>query len=606
MGFFVDFAEPFYLGTGTSAADVPSIYPVGLAGRGYQLDLKSKNFRHQTIQVLRQQADDADQPGEGSLNPEGLWRRGQESWHRGAGQVYFDRKDSDPFRFRSSKGIDVWDKWAMGLLPDTERKGGASVNTNLDLLTVGSRLYKVDGQVLSFTTDALPSSPTWTPVTGTPAATVQSVASNGFDVWVAYGASGVYATTRSSSAASSYNALVCTLLAFVKGRLMAANGPSIYNITSTTTPTALSTHANGDFAWVGFAEGPRYIYAAGFSGDKSEVYKIAIKADGTGLDVPSHAIAGLPDGEIVRAIDSYLEFIVLGTDKGVRFCTVDANGDLALGDLIPTTSAVGCFEGQDRFIWFGWTNYDALSTGLGRLDLREVVGFNAPAHASDLMATAQGAVTAVVTFQNRRLFAVSGAGFYGEITNLVASGTLDTGLITFGLADEKVGFFLAVAYTGAFAGTHRLFLSVDEGAFTALGSYNGTGAQVPFSMGQARARRFEIRHQLDRSATAPANGPSIGRHTLLADPVTDQGMFIFVPLLLAEHELVKDTPRDMDVAAELARLYEYRSARDLVIYQEGSQTYSVLVENVIWDPSHLTEDGSAFNGTATCQLKVIT
>src|SRR5690606_22764098 len=99
------------------------------------------------------------------------------------------------------------------------------------------------------------------------------------------------------------------------------------------------------------------------------IYKITITKEGTGLDAP--IVAGeLPDGEVIASIGSYLGFILLGTSKGARFCTVNSAGDLTIGSLIPTSNPVQCFEGQGEFIWFGWTGYDGTHGGLGRMSLR--------------------------------------------------------------------------------------------------------------------------------------------------------------------------------------------------------------------------------------------
>lgn len=605
MTLTLDFDYPFYSGSGSAAADVPSLYPIGLAGRGYLVDLKLQRFGLETIPQLRPQSDTGDKPSERSLNPEGLWRFGQESWHRGAGQSYVDREDSDPYRYEASKGIDVWTKWQMSLLNDTEKKRN-STNTNLDWFLVGTRAYIVDGNSLLFTTDPTPSSPSFTTVTGTPAATLQSAVSDGYNVWAAYGASGVYKTDRSASAAASYNALVCTLLGYAKGRLMAANGPAIYNIISTATPSAHFTHPNADFAWVGFAAGPGHIYAAGFSGDKTEVYRVGIKEDGTGLDVPIHAVTDYPDGEVVRSIRSYLGFILLGTDKGVRFCEADGSGNLNLGSLIETDSAVQCFEGQGpNFVWYGLTNFDGTSTGLGRMDLREFVAEGAPAYASDLMATAQGAVLAIMSYGSRRYFAVSGSGFWGENGNKVASGYVDSGLITYGLPDDKVALFLDVRYKDTFVGTHRSYVAVDGGDFNGVGTYTG-GTQQPFSLSQLRGEAYEIREELSRDAANATVGPTITRHTLLSTVTTDPGDVIWLPVILAEYEEYRGTKHPKrNPAEELAFLRLLRRSGEPVVYQEGSVSYTVLVKEIRWLPTHLTEDRNTYNGTCLLKLQVI-
>jgi hypothetical protein len=202
MRFGSRLTSSFYSGAALSSL-VPGVYPVSLNGRPYMLD-DSKPFVQRTVPLLRQQADASASPGEASINPEDLWRRSVESWHHGAGQTSYDRADSDPFRFRSSKGVDVWTQHALSLLPGTGQEL-ASANTNLQLAVAGTRLYALDGTALKFTTDvASAGAATWTAVTGMPGAAGTSIASDGFNVWTANAANGVYATNRGSGAAGDH------------------------------------------------------------------------------------------------------------------------------------------------------------------------------------------------------------------------------------------------------------------------------------------------------------------------------------------------------------------------------------------------------------------
>lgn len=601
MGLTATLSQPYFTGQSRSE-QVPGKFDVSLNGRGYMLDLQagSDSFSRRSIPMLRNQANTGDQYGESSLNPEELWRRSQDSWDHGAGQVYLDREDSDRRRFRSSKGIDVWTRWEMSLLPDTD-VARASANSNLHLQSAGDTLYLTDGTELLRTTDLA----AWTAVTGTPGAAT-SLTSNGYDVWTAHGASGVYATTRGAAAATSYATGTVDLVGYVKGRLMAAAGAALYNITATgALPAALFTQPNTDFDWIGFTEGAAAIYAAGFSGDKSLIYRIAIKTDGTGLDVP--IIAGeLPDGEIIRAIGSYLGFVLLGTDQGVRFCAADGEGNLTIGALIRTPEPVRCFEGQDKFVWFGWSNYDGTSTGLGRMDLSTFIAPLTPAYASDLMADGQGAVTSCVTFLDKRVFAVSGLGVHAESADLVSGGTIDTGLISYGMSDEKVAVFVDVRLSDR-SGSNLVYLAADGGTFTLLGTRLTDDGDEPFQVGQVDGEVFEVRHELARDVTDTTAGPVLTRHTLRSYPKPTRGEIWTVPLLL--HQTVKDRTDSevpVDVQAELDALLALQNSRALVIYQTGSQAHTVLIDDSVFVVSHATSDGRAWNGTHNVKLKAVT
>lgn len=604
--------EPLSGATSGATSEVPGRFHVALNGRGYMLDLESDLFRHVSIPVTRTQADTSSTPGESSLSRDAAWRATQETWHKGAGQVQWDRADSDPARFRSSKGIDVWTKWQFSLLPATDQKR-VSADTVLNLAVAGSYLYLSDGQQVYRTQDITVDSPTWTSSVihnGEAATTVESITSDGFTVYAALGTNGIHTTERGAATSTHYSALQATLVSYMKGRLMAALTNAIYNVTAGgAAPAALLTHPNTDFRWVGFAEGLGQIFAAGFSGDKSYIYRTSVKADGTALDVP--VVAGeLPDGEIVRSIYGYLGFIVIGTDKGIRFAVVDDTaGNLTIGGLIQTSSAVRCFEGQDRFVWFGWTNYDSSSTGLGRMDLSVFTGPLTPAYASDIMAgttttSVQGNVLSVATFQNRRVYSVSGIGVFAEESTKVASGEIRSGLITFGLSDTKTALQLDIRHQ-ALNGSHEAFLSANSGSFVSLGSHSTVGAMGSVhSTNNTRGETFEIRHDLARSATDTTLGPVLTRHTLKSYPAPERSDSLFVPLLL--HKKVQTLANDhfyYDVDAELDFLYSIRDSGQPVTYQELSNSYSVFIDEVEPRAYQINEDGSAWNMTVALKLK---
>lgn len=593
--------QGFYAGGGLSAL-VPSLYPVAIDGHPYLIDLKSGAFKRQTIPLLRQQADNSNLPGESSINPEDLWRRAQQTWHHGAGQKFLDREDADSSRFNVSKGVDVWEKWQLSLLNATERKVPATTNVNQNVLAVGNRLYWADGATLRFTTDPTASSPSWTAVTGLNTNPIDGMTTDGYNVYVSQGSQGVYLTNRTISTATSWATGTSGPIGYVRGRLMVGLANALANPVVTGALTAFYTQPNTDFRWVGFAEGQGQIYAAGFSGDKSLIYRTAVRQDGTALDVPVVA-AELPDGEIVRSIQGYLGFVVVGTDKGVRFATADGQGNLTLGSLIRTNVPVYAFEPQDRFVWFGWTNYDSQSTGLGRLDLSSFVAPLTPAYASDLMVTAQGTVTSVVTFGDRRYFTVAGYGLVGELTTKVASGTVDSGKMTFGIPDPKVGMFLQVRHQ-ALQGQLTLSVSVDGGPFEDLGLNAMQGTTVTsLPLGERAGETFETRLKLTASG---AVSPVITRQTLRAYPGPARGEIFIVPLLFHEIIEVDGQERFLDPEEELNRIRSMVTDHRLVIYQESNTERAVFVEDYEWSPTSETMDGHFWNGTCVVKLKAVT
>ena len=205
MGVFSDlFYKPvtdFYSGAGTSK-QVPYPFPIAVAGHPYQVQwdhtvigVWGAKFKRDTLPLLRTQADASNTPGEQSISPEQFWRRSQESWHYGSGQLHLDRANSELRRFLSSKGIDCWSPWKLKLL-NTTSNIVSSANTNLHAVSAGTYVYFTDGASLKYSSGNLGS---WTTVTGTPSA-ASSIDTDGTTVYTTHGASGVYSTTVGASA----------------------------------------------------------------------------------------------------------------------------------------------------------------------------------------------------------------------------------------------------------------------------------------------------------------------------------------------------------------------------------------------------------------------
>lgn len=597
---------PFF--TGQSQSDeVPYRFDVAIGGVGYMLDRKMMMDSPlvSSVRATRAQGDGSQEPGEQSLNPEDLWRRTQQSWHLGAGQDYLDREDSNRRRYRSSKGIDPWTKGQISLLNDTTETLNAS-GTNLRLMPAGSRLYAADGTALKYTTDLT----NWNTVTGTSGVSITGIASDGFNVWVTDGAN-VYKTDTSSGAAASWSTEDLDSLWYVKNRLLGADANDLMYASNIATPTFTSLFAHNvtTFTWVGAAEAPAHIIVGGYSGDKSLIYRIAITAEGTALGAPT-VCGELPDGEILYAVNSYLGFILLGTSAGARFCTVDSNGNLTIGSIIPTTSPVRCFEGQGEFIWFGMTNYDGTSTGLGRMSLRSFSELDAlkPAYASDLMVTAQANILDVVTFSDVRVFAVSGDGFYKEDTaNLVASGTIDSGRFNFGITEHKIPLFVDVTFASGFNGSVTTSYAVDgSSTFTTAGTVTAADTtSVTHAMSENDCDQVEIRHVISRGSPT-TSGPTIVRHTVRAQPVPILRRLIRLPIKLHDRETTNTgTFSYWDTQAELERIEEWRTSKQVLTVQVGHTSYSAVVEDFDFIALQPTADRGGWQGTCLVQFKTV-
>jgi len=616
LDFSGGFSDPYYAGAGVSS-ETGVLWPITLGDYGYVLDSRRENeWTHRSIPLLRGQADIASNVGSQTLNPEAFWRRTFESWHVGAGQTHFDRPEaSNPWRFRRSKGVLVWDDYQVSLLNDVDAKTFGT-DTNGALVVAGSRLYWAVSDDLVYTTDVTPGTPSFTTVTGTPAAVITSLASDGFNVLTAHGASGIYKTTRTTGATASHITGTVDLVAYGKGRWIATNDNVLYDITTQVAgagpvalPAALFTHSNSDFAWNSFAEGPTAFYIGGYSGDKSLIYRLTMKEDGTGLNQP--VVAGfLPDGELIHCLYGYLGFVLIGTSKGVRIGIVGGNGDLTIGAYLPTDEPVLCFEGQEKYVWFGWGNFEGTAfSGLGRINLETFSNTEslAPAYASDLMYGSSGNTQSVVTFQDRRVFVVNNGSVSTvigeEVGTLVSSGQIDSGLFDYGLTDPKLSLFVDVSYVET-AGSVTISIAQDRGSFASLGTLTASGS---LGTGEARANEFEVRMTLTRGASL---GPTLRSWTMRAQAASPVSEEIVVPLLIAPKEgQIKGFVENRDTLARARNIADLCSSKAVTLYREGVQGWSVIVADYQLDKKELysnTDEDLGINATCLVRMKVVT
>ena len=595
----------FYTGTGTTSL-VPHVYPVAIAGRPYMVDQKSGRFGRAFEARVRESVDQNNLPGEATINPQGLWRRAQSSWHKGSGQEYADTADAGDYRFYTSKNLDPWTKGELKLLPTTSEILN-SANTNLKLVVVGSYLYVGDGQTLKYTTNLS----TWTSVTtGAPAgAAIEALATDGTTVYISYNNNAIYSSTAGGASVTQFyptsgsTAYTYTSVGYHKGRIVAVHDNHIHVITTGGSHTPFYEHPNASFDFVDSCAGQNAIYAGGNAGQTALIYKITVKSDGT-LDVPVVA-AELPLGETISSLTGYLGYVLIGTNKGIRLASADGDANLVLGPVLETPAAVKCGVGDGRFVWYGWTNFDGTSTGLGRVDLSELNGVNEPAYASDLMVTGQGAVNAVVNWNGTRIFSVSGDGVYKESTDLCATGYIETGTWRWGIPDRKfVPRFdtrtkpLAGSITTAFA-----FDGGSYGDLPAVDTANSTdvttvGPETGFS-------DLAIKLTFARSGSSNTAGPTLTRWQARGYAAPIRARVFSIPVLLHRKLRIRNSEIPMNVPEELAYLEGLVNDALIVSYQEAHASYNVVVENVEWIPLDSPNSTWEWEGTAVLTLRSI-
>jgi len=600
----------FYTGTG-AAQLVPDVFPVAINGRPYMVDTAANAFTRQYDARVRDSVDQSTEPGEGAINPQGLWRRSQSSWHYGAGQQYADTADAEAFRFNTSKGVNPWTRGRLTLLPDTSQVV-SSANSNLHMVTADTRLYLSDGQTLKYTTDLS----TFSTVTGTAASAIVGLASDGYNVFFSYANGDIDQTNAGTTSASAFiTGIEGGKMAYVKGRLMvagqAADKHKIWNITTApgstaNNPSALFTHRNTAFEWVGFAAGQTQIYAAGHSGNVSLIYRVEIQTDATALSNPVVA-AELPQGEIVTAIHGYLGYIVIGLKDGFRFCSADDNGNLVVGPKIVLGAQVDEFAGIGQYIYFSYKNFDATSTGIGRMDISVFISTNQPAYASDLMVAGQGAIPDVHEFNNQPVFTVAGLGLYKQhATNLVSSGYLESGIYRWGVPDPKIVAKLDLRAL-PLDGSVTLAVSNDGAAYESFTAWTASDQKEATIEGlEEKAFEAQIKVTLNRN-DAGTSGPILTRWMARAFVASLRSQIFTVPILMHHKLQIGGREYWQDVDEELRLLRDLVETPRVITYQENEETFPVVVENVQFRIRQLNyaHQENDFEGTAIVAMRSI-
>jgi hypothetical protein len=582
------------------------------------IDQRSGKFQRGYEQRVRDSTDDSTTPGEAAINPGGLWRRGQDSWHFGAGQQYSDTAESKDYMFYKSKGINPWIKGQLSLLNATRLpSSSAMTGTNLKMIEVNGYVYVADGQTLKYSTNPYAATPTWTSVTtGAPTAAINDIITDGKQIYVAYANEGVLMTTIGGASLSDHYATSggtynYIKLGFAKGFVLGVHNDTanthvhiIPYAASTSHGTATATLRDPNFVCTGIVGGQNAIYVAGYSNDAGIVYRLGIKTDGT-VDVAIVALE-LPTGEYPTALHGYLGFVIIGTNKGVRFCSTDSQGNLIAGSLITTSGDVKGFSSEDRFVWFGYSNYDGTSGGLGRLDLSVFTSPNTPAYATDLMYNSTGTVQSVATLSGKRLFTISGVGVVAEdSSSLVASGEIETGTWRWGIPDRK---FVAKVDTRAtpLIGTITPHLKIDNGEYQQLATWleqNDTEFTVDGS--DAKAIEAAFKFTLTRSTTTVSTGPTLTRWMARAYVTPFRSQVFVVPILLHRSVKARNMEYFYDVEEHQSFFDTLISSPRIITLQIGSFSHTVIVEDVAWDSSDAYGTTWQFDGTLVVTLRSV-
>ena len=518
--------------------------PVSVDGTRFELDVEGVTWR--TVPALRPGSDQGAGPGEQSLSNEVVWRRSRDNWILGAGQEYADLiEESDVLRFRSSDGIDPWDDRALTPLQATALRR-SSANTNLKCISiqVSATPYFVivDGASVLYTLDPATGSPSFTTHTGTGATAKTSITTDGQRWWACDGTD-IYGGTPGTVAATVFSTYDADVVGYANGRLLAADGAQLVEISAAGAATVIFTHPNSNFVWAGFASSPGGIYAFGNNGSEPEIYVItAIDTTGA-LDIPFIA-CDLPNGEKIRCMESYAGVMILGTSRGVRLALITGGGFLSYGPVIEDITEVRDFASRGEDVWVAGESTDlnvAAINGLTRVRLSRFTAELVPAFANDLKArgTVSGNVLTACYHEGYMYFGISGRGFYGEETaTREPTSTIDLGWFTYGVSEEKLLDSLTI-WCDALPASCSIVANVyaEDSVSSLLTLTMNTTGQTKETVSYAGTTKAErLRVVLTLTATATAD-LVVRRVTLRGTPTPFVAQLITLPLFLSDEVL---------------------------------------------------------------------
>lgn len=630
---------PFPLGrsvaSGASTQGGTVAYDVALGGQlfisAYSDD---RPMVHGLAPIRKEQFDNAREPGEQSLL--NWWHRSQSTFIGGQGILYQDPdqvgvanlQNRHQIQYGSSVGINPWVNGKLTLLRQTsQRIADASGNNHY---VVGWKNAGVDSFWAAFGNQLKSDDGTTTTnVVWGGANTIRSLTSDGTNYFVADNVNIYKGAGTGAGAAFIATGTVNTVVKWVKGRLMLALDNKIYECDNSPAKNLRFTHLNAGFIFTDFAEGTTAIFASGYAGNKSEIYKFTLDTTGA---VPVLASGGqtacqLPLGEIVYSIYTYLgSFIGIGTSRGFRVGEIDDQGNIQYGPLLFTVSAgqigVQAIAAFDRFFFVGVPNGIDGASGLYRVDLGQPItdsgnngGFRL-AYATDLQTHLTGQITGVTNFgtSDRMVIGQVGQGSYLEsASTLEPTGYFTTGRIRYSTLEPKIFKFLTVRMPSSIFGS--VAASVIDPTLTQSSIYSVTEGLVSFqdiglSAPSSACEWLQLRLDFTRGSNT-ATGPEVNGWQIKALPGVVRQRLFTLPLLCFDREKDNNGQWDGYEGRTLDRLQAFEQIAqkgDTVILQDMmfQRSWTVIIDDYEFKQSaQPANNGNGYGGYLTVQVRTV-
>jgi hypothetical protein len=611
-------------------------------------------YRRETAPYRKDQFDNSTEPGEQSLT--GWWLRSQTSWHNGAGISFYEPGtdyEHVSHRFFDSRGIDIWTVGEATLLPEVFHAYTGANGINAATGNDGSTDVLVSGDangILKKITLSGDSSASTSNYVHTATSYPQGHSGSDFPFTSVTTSGGKYyatctgaihrgtvGTLDSDVVFARHGATTNAFVKYAKGFIFFGEN-NILNLLDDSQGNTNAhsgplpggkqydsrTHLDSTFVWNDIAGGQTHIYASGNAGNNGEIFKIPFDGaptstnNGTLLpDLSSSTVtATLPDGETIKAIHYYLGYLAVGTNKGVRICQVNQDGDLIVGPLLVETSyAVNGFTERGTYLYAATKVDDGAYTNasLIRIDLSEQFSDGTFAYANDLeyrssLDSDSSECTEVYVLDDRLVMVVEEDSAAGELkvehtTNRRDTGWLQTGKIRYGTVEPKFFRYLNVQCTTG-QGDNITVYTIDKTETInslAILSEGLSNQDVLMTTLENKQEYISLRFVFN-NATDDQELPVLEAYQIKATPATRRQRLYQYPLSCYDSEMDRFssifgyTGRAMEFIQRLESIEETGKFVNITDYRTGEQYQGVIEEVRFTNESSPDKNNSGFGG----------
>jgi len=608
-------------------------YDVAIGGVPFLLSISDQRpYTRATAPFRKQQFDSQRDPGEQSLT--GWWLRSQSSFHAGEGVDYYDPLanpysttiSSNSYRYNASIGVDTTEvPGQVTLLRRPTQTQNTTTTKQVQTVTVSGndRILIQDNTTLKIT-DGTTSA--MTTISAGVSSAIYASCNDGLNAYYVDGAH-VVSVALTGGATSAVRNLAGTVtsaaMGYVKQRLIIGINNKIYEVPTTTgggsMPTPLYTHPNSSWVWTSITEGGAAIYASGYAGANSAVFKFVLDATGAVPTLSGGAIiaAVVPDGEIIHNVFVHLmNYIAIGTNKGLRIGTIQDNtGDITYGPLmIITERPVRGFAAHNSYIYACSSSNSELGSVypmIYRVDLSNEIDNLRFAYQTDIYAegiTGEAVSVCHLGRADQLAFvagtvsnAVTTVGDLGlwvqSATEVYPSGYVQTGYIRYNTLEPK-NFKRIVARGDYGVAPSRFTTAVTRGSMSIatrdlngnlydVVSYDNVIGTPESTITQPTGAQdaMGLRFTLYRDSTDTSLSPIFTGYQLKSVPATPRERIIEIPLMNFDTETDKyNTTQGWEGRAiqRLQTLEAIESYGDVVTYQDfrTNEIAQCLIEEV--------------------------